>query len=128
MNTLKLLLPLVLLAPAVNGMASEGKAKIVTQAFRDAECISQVTIRKLDGQNRFLSPQGFEVDAGKHSMSGSIAFNSGNCPGHSGNPRSNKRQYAPLEADFEAGKTYYVGFDHSATDPEEWAYVIWKVE
>jgi hypothetical protein len=33
-----------------------------------------------------------------------------------------------LEADFEAGKTYYVGLDHSSKNKEEWRLVIWKTE
>ncbi len=32
-----------------------------------------------------------------------------------------------LEADFEAGKTYYVGLDHSSKNRNEWKLVIWKV-
>ena len=34
----------------------------------------------------------------------------------------------PLEDDFEAGSTYYVGFDHSSKSRSDWKLVIWKVE
>ena len=33
-----------------------------------------------------------------------------------------------LEADFEAGKTYYIGLDHSSKNFNDWRLVIWKVE
>ena len=34
----------------------------------------------------------------------------------------------PVEANFEAGKTYYLGFDHSSPHRKDWKLVIWKVE
>jgi hypothetical protein len=33
-----------------------------------------------------------------------------------------------LEWQFEPGRTYYVGFDHSSAVVTEWKYVIWKTE
>lgn len=122
------LLALLLLAPALTWSGNADTARIVTQEWRESECIGPVTIRKIDGRNRFVSPQGFDLEPGKHSLSGTVAFNSGDCPAHAGNPRGRTPAIAPLEADFEAGKTYYLGFDHSSADPDEWAYVIWKVE
>ena len=33
-----------------------------------------------------------------------------------------------LAAEFEAGKTYFVGLDHASEDRSEWQLVIWRIE
>ena len=35
---------------------------------------------------------------------------------------------ADLEVDFEAGKTYYIGYDHKSTNRDEWKLVRWGNE
>lgn len=113
-----------LFAPAAFA-GPDDMATVVTQVAKPAECISRVAIRKIDGKEKFVSPQGFNIEPGRHTMSGTVAINSRNCPVVRGQDNWNS---PPLEADFEAGKTYYVGYDHSSTDRTEWKYVIWKVE
>lgn len=113
-----------LLAPAA--FAAPGDmAQIVTQVAKPAECISRVAVRQIDGKNKFVSPQGFKLAPGPHTLSGTVAINLRNCPVVRGLDDWNA---APLEAVFEAGKTYYVGFDHSSENRADWKYVIWKVE
>lgn len=104
----------------------DDKARIVTQISNPVECISRVAVRTIDGKEKFVSPQGFNLEPGRHTLSGTVAIDTRFCPVQPG--PSNEWHAAPLEADFEAGKTYYLGFDHSSTNREDWKYVIWKVE
>ena len=116
--------PALALALSATSSAA-GKAMIVTQNAKPAECISRVAIRKIDGREKFVSPQGFQLEPGVHQLSGTVALNTANCPGVRGNSYTD---IPPLEAEFEAGKTYYIGFDHSSTDRNDWKFVIWKVQ
>lgn len=113
-----------LLAPAAFA-ADEEMAQIVTQVALPVQCISRVAVRKIDGKEKFVSPQGFKLEPGRHTLSGTVAVNRRNCPVLRG---QDDWTAAPLEADFEAGKTYYIGFDHSSDNRADWKYVIWKVE
>ena len=105
--------------------SSEDKARIVTQNARPVDCISRVAIRTINGKQKFVSPQGFDLEPGRYTLNGTVALDTTFCKVVRGNENTRP---APLEAEFEAGKTYYIGFDHSSTNREEWHYVIWKVE
>ncbi len=102
-----------------------GMAKIITQDARSVQCISSVVIDEIDGKLSNVSKQGFELEAGTHSMNGRAVINIANCPAVRGR---NSYVVPDLEANFEAGKTYYVGMDHSSKNKEEWRLVIWKTE
>ncbi len=103
----------------------QSRARIITQTANPAECLSRVAIRKIDGEEKFVHPQGFTIEPGRHTMSGTVALDTSYCKVARGNEWT---QIPPLEADFEAGKTYYVGFDHSSTNRNDWRLVVWKVE
>lgn len=105
--------------------SDEDKAWVVTMTEKPAQCLSSVAIRQIDGREKIVSPQGFAIDPGVHTMSGTAKINTTYC-----RPIRGYRSQAvpPLEAEFEAGKVYYVGYDHSSSDRNEWALVIWKVE
>lgn len=103
-----------------------GKVQIVTSMSNGAQCISPVHIRKIDGREASVNRGGFELAPGKHTMSGSTLIDTSICK--TVGSRSRNHNAAPLEADFEAGKTYWVGFDHSSKDSSEWKYVIWKIK
>lgn len=105
--------------------AAEAVARIVTQDADPANCISRVAVRTINGQNKFVSPQGFNLKPGKYTLSGTVALDTRYCKVPPGN---SYRSVPPLEAEFEAGKTYYIGFDHGSPNREDWAYVVWKVE
>ncbi len=110
----------------VHGMADKtGKAQIITQSERPARCISRVVIDEIDGRLSNVSGQGFTLDAGTHSLNGRAIINITNCPAVRGR---NSYVVPDLEAEFEAGKTYYIGLDHSSKNKEEWRLVIWKTE
>ena len=102
-----------------------GQAQIITQNERPAQCISRVVITDIDGRLTNVARQGFKLDAGTHSMNGRAIINTSQCPAIRGR---STYTIPDLEADFEAGKTYYVGLDHSSKNKEEWRLVIWKVE
>ena len=127
----KFIFPFVLLAlliantPVYAFGGSAEKARIITQNDRASQCISSVVIDEIDGRLRNVAKQGFDLDAGTHSMNGRAIINSANCPAVRGR---NSYVVPDLEADFEAGKTYYVGLDHRSKNKEEWRLVIWKTE
>lgn len=120
--TLIIVLGLLTFLPAAG--AAE-KAMIVTQVAKPAECIAPVHIRQIDGREKIVPYQGFQIEPGRHTMTGTAKLNVDNCPVARGN-EFNRVQ--PLEAEFEAGKTYYVGLDHRSADRNNWALVIWKIE
>jgi hypothetical protein len=125
MKKMILILLLAALLPFQAIANKSSKAKIVTQNERTAQCISSVVINEVDGRLSNVAKLGFELDAGTHSMNGRAIINTANCPAIRGR---NSYVVPDLEADFEAGKTYYVGLDHSSKNKEEWRLVVWKTE
>lgn len=120
-----LVLFLALPAMAGTAMATE-KVKIVTSNDRPTECISQVRINNINGREVRVPPLAFEVEAGTHTMTGRAMIDNRFC--RSSLNRNPREKIKPLEAEFEAGKVYYLGYDHSAADRKDWGLTIWKVE
>jgi hypothetical protein len=103
-----------------------GKARIITSSSKAAQCISPIHVKKIDGKNVNVNRQMFELAPGRHSLWGSALIDTSFCKAVGiGSGRNNPD---PIEADFEAGKTYYVGYDHKASNRRDWKFVIWKVE
>ncbi len=127
MRTFQFVLFCLFLLPFQANAEEEGKAKIVTSHNNAAQCISPVRILKIDGREVAVQRMGFDLDPGKHTMAGSALVNTAFCPVVVG-PGTYRDSAPPLEAEFEAGKTYYVGLDHSARNRKDWKYVIWKVK
>ena len=119
------LLTAVLALAASAGAAASDKAMIITQVAKPAECIASVHIRKIDGEEKIVPAQGFEIEPGVHSMTGTARLDLRNCQVARGNVHT---EIPPLESDFEAGRKYWVGLDYRSPDRNEWALVIWKVE
>lgn len=115
----------LLALPFLAQAAPDDKARIVTQNAQPADCISRVAIRTINGKEKFVSPQGFDLEPGRYTLNGTVALDTTFCKVVRGNEYT---RIEPLEAEFEAGKTYYVGFDHSSTNRADWGLVIWKVE
>ncbi len=101
-------------------------AKIITGNEKAAECISSVHVNAIDGKQVYVQPLGFDLEAGQHALTARAAINTSFCKAVG--PSNGTDSTPPLEADFEAGKTYYVGFDHSSSNRKNWRLVIWKVE
>ncbi len=120
---LPLLLAPLILAPSA---WAKDKVRVVTGNERPTECISSVQINNIDGREVRVPPQQLEVEPGRHTMTGRALINTDFCPAVG--IRNTNLKIEPLEADFEAGKVYYVGYDHSSSDRDDWGLVIWQVE
>ncbi len=116
------LLSLVLAAPLA---ADGGKARVITSVDRAVQCIASIAVYELDGKLVSLNSMGFDLEPGPHTMKGRAQISSQTCPPMRGNE---SRDVPALEHEFEAGKTYYVGLDHSSRNRAEWRYTVWKVE
>lgn len=103
-----------------------GKAKIITGHNRAAECIAPIQVRKIDGREAAVQPMGFSLEPGVHTLTGSAKIDTSSCMTVGRGTGRNKIE--PLEAEFEAGKTYWIGYDHSSPNRADWKLVIWKVE
>lgn len=102
-------------------------ARVVTYKHNVAECLAPVSIKTIDGKNRQLPNFGFDIEPGWHTMHGVTQVNLKHCPVNEERIRK-KVNVPPLEWLFEAGKIYYVGFDHSSPMRENWRLIVWKVE
>ena len=116
----------VVFLPAQVRPDESGEAKIITGHNKAAQCISPVQVRKIDGREASVQSMGFSLEPGTHTLTGSAKINTSFCKTVGRGTGRNKIE--PLEAEFEAGKTYWVGYDHSSTDRNDWKLVIWKVE
>jgi hypothetical protein len=125
-----------LLLPATAFSSEQEMAKIVTHMQPPpANCISPVKITHIDGERRMLPELGFDLESGHHTLSEATTYDSGDCfrrlP-EGGRPENYSQvdTHSPLEAVFEAGKTYYVGMEY---DPES-SYmngrglIVWKIK
>jgi len=126
MKTFKFVLFCLILLPFQANAEEAGKAKIITSFNKAAQCISPVEILNIDGREVAVQRMGFDLEPGKHTMSGRALIDTSFCQTVGGGARQDN--IAPLEAEFEAGKTYWVGIDHSARNRKDWKYVIWKVK
>jgi len=124
----KIILMMAVLAtfPAAGLLASSDMAQIVTQGGRPVDCLSPIAVNKVDGQQKILPAQGFKIEPGIHTLNGRAILDTTYCKVGRG---GNRGGYAPdLEVNFEAGKTYHIGYDHRSTNRDEWKLVVWKVE
>lgn len=122
-KTLPLLLIPVLFVPSA--WATE-KVRIITGDERPTECISSVQINNIDGREVRVPPLEIQVEPGKRTLRGRAIINTDFCPAVG--IRNTNLDIKPLEADFEIGKVYYVGYDHSSSDRNDWGLVIWQVD
>ena len=101
-------------------------AQVVTNGGRPVDCLSPVAVNKIDGEMRIVPAQGFKIEPGVHTLNARAILDSTFCRiGRGGN----RGWYAPdLEVNFEAGKTYYIGYDHKSKNRDEWKLVVWKVK
>ncbi len=126
MRTFKFVFLCLFLLPFQTHAEEGGKAKIITSFNKAAQCISPVEILKIDGREVNVQPMGFDLDPGQHTMSGKAKIDTSFC--QTVGQGTNQYDIPPLEAEFEASKTYWVGLDHSARNRKDWKYVIWKVK
>lgn len=103
-----------------------GTAKVVTSFSKAAQCISAVHVTKIDGKEATVQRMGFDLDPGPHSLNARALVDTSFCKVVG--PDTGRYPNTPIEHIFEAGKTYYLGFDHSATMRQDWKLVVWKEE
>jgi hypothetical protein len=118
-------LPLVADPVAEDSAVSE-MAKVVTQAGRPGDCLAALAVNKIDGELRVVPAQGFLIEVGAHTINGRATLDTRKC-----RPIAADQQIASaadLEVNFEAGRTYYIAYDHKSQNTEEWRLVVWKVE
>ncbi|MEM1411170.1 MAG: hypothetical protein AAGH19_02345 [Pseudomonadota bacterium] len=101
------------------------QAKIITQVGLQAECIAPVSVYEINGQTTTVSQQGFFLEGGQHKIKAQGLVSTFGCPAV-----YIPRNYVtpPIEANFEAGKVYYLGMDHNPRSIRDWRVIIWKVE
>ena len=117
---------LALSLPFAAQAQEEGKVRVITSFNQAAQCISPIRVTKIDGREATVQRMGFNIEPGRHTISGSAIIDTSMCStvGRINNPP----RAQPLEAEFELGKVYYLGYDHSSSDRNDWKIVIWKVE
>ena len=124
---IQLMLILVLVAMAVSAQpVIIEMAKVVTQSGDLDDCLAPVAINQIDGEMRVLPAWGFQIEPGVHSINGHAMLDNTKChPLSSDLVIGSTPGYA---VNFEAGKTYYIAYDHSALNADEWSLVVWKIE
>jgi len=101
-------------------------AKVVTQKNLPADCLAPVEINRVDGEMRVLPARGFDIERGVHIINGRATLDTTKC-----HPMDSDQQFGNepgLAVVFEAGVTYYIAYDRSSPNTEEWNLVVWKVE
>lgn len=126
MKILKFTLLFLFLAPLFAVAGEMGKAQVISSGVQATKCISPVHVNSIDGRTVQLPKLGFDIDPGKHSLKGRALLDTSVC--RIVGTGSDRYNVEPLEVEFEAGKTYFFGLDHSASNRNDWKYVVWKVE
>ena len=102
------------------------KVRVVTELGQQDECLAPLTVNKIDGVKQTMSAVGFLIEPGVHTINGRALLDTTKC-----RPLDDIQYIAradDLEVEFEAGKIYYVAYDRSHRDVDEWKLVVWKVE
>ena len=101
-------------------------AKVVTPESLLESCLAPVSINRVDGQIQNLPARGFLIDPGIHTVNGLATLDATKCPSIKGNLQLGSSP--GMEINFEAGRTYYIAYDHESPNPVEWRLVIWQVD
>jgi hypothetical protein len=110
----------LLLLPHAFGDVS--KPRLITSVAKPVECIAPINIYAIDGK---LVTNTYEIEPGHHSLVGRSSEQFSDCP------RMQSTQSVdipPLEYEFEAGKTYYIGLDRKSANQQNWSFVVWRVK
>jgi len=124
MRSLKYAVLALMVLPLVGQAADMTKAKIVTSFSKTAQCIAAVEVNQIDGTEVKVQKAGFEIDPGTHTIQARALINGTLCKAMGVDTGNNPTP--PIEYAFEAGKTYYLGYDYNAPLRQDWKLVIWK--
>jgi len=124
----KLIISVLLLAalPAAVELPVSEMAKVVTQSTLPSECFAPVVITSIDGVKQAVPGNGFPLEPGVHSVNGLVLLDTTKC--RRSDVALDIRTTADLVVDFETGKIYYIAYDRTFQNPEEWKLVVWKIE
>jgi hypothetical protein len=105
--------------------ASGDKAWVVTSVDKPVECISPISVYSIDGELVHKNQMNFEIEPGRHTLVGTVSSFAAGCP----TMRTSMGQdVPPLDYEFEAGKTYYIGLQHKSANQQSWRFVVWRVK
>ena len=124
-NLIILVLVLVVL-PVSAEQDNPGTANVVTQNDLPSDCLAPVAINKINGEIRVLPARGFAIEAGVHTINGRVTLDTRKCQPLDGDQQIGTT--SDLEVNFEAGRIYYIAYDRSSPDTDDWQLVVWKVE
>src|SRR5690554_3454623 len=103
---------LIVCAPVSCLQAADELAKVVTMGAPPVDCMADVEINKIDGEKVVVAAHGFEIEAGEHTLNGRAFLDTTWCK-----LAKDDRIPGPLpdlQLNFQAGRTYYVGFDYKS--------------
>jgi len=124
--TLLILTLALAVQPVTAGLVNCDMASVVTLNSQLEECLATVAINRIDGEVRAVSAQGFLIEPGTHTVNGRVTLDTSKC--HSSWDNLQLDSSPGLEINFEAGRTYYIAYDHQSPEPSEWRLIIWKVD
>lgn len=107
-------------------LAQDNLAKVVTLGAPAVDCVADVEINKIDGKKEIVPARGFNIEPGEHSLNGRALIDTTWCK-----LGKDDRIFGPvadLKINVQAGRTYYIGFDHKPDNRQGWKLVVWKVE
>jgi hypothetical protein len=113
-------------SPVLAAQGGPGTANVVTQNDLPSECLAPVAINRIDGEIRALSARGFTIEAGIHAINGRATLDTRKCQPLVGDQQIGTTP--DLELNFEAGRIYYIAYDRSSPNTDDWQLVVWKVE
>jgi hypothetical protein len=118
------LIALLAFLPA-SAPAAQDMARVITDVAKPVQCIAPIEVYNIDGQLVRENAMGFDLAPGRHTLVGTARIDSVNCPTMGGNQALD---IPPLDYEFEAGKTYYIGLEHKSSNQQQWHFVVWKTE
>ena len=120
-----LLLMIPMLAAAQTPPRDLSLARVITSGGPAESCISALAVTRINGEEATVSHIGFEISPGLYRLNGRTTMKMESCPEMEDGDLLGIQD---LEAEFEAGMSYHIGFDPSNADKTEWKLVIWMAE
>jgi hypothetical protein len=108
---------------------SEASGILNLSIARPSANIFPVTIYAIDGDQTINRNKAIWLKPGVHTISvNSVIDLSNRSKSLLRKHRIKKEDKNELKITIEEGKTYYIGYDANANDPNEWRPVVWKVK
>jgi hypothetical protein len=115
---------LIIVLLPLNVAANKDMARIITDTSKPVECIAPIDVYNIDSKLVRKNAMGFNLEPGKHTLVGTARIDGRNCP----SMRGAARDIPPLEHEFKAGHTYFIGLNHKAAGQQDWFFTVWRVQ